>query len=63
VHFIPLHLHPHFRTSLGHVEGAFPVAEEAYRRAITLPLFATMTDRDADDVIAAVRKVASAFRA
>ncbi|MCE9627083.1 MAG: DegT/DnrJ/EryC1/StrS family aminotransferase [Candidatus Eisenbacteria bacterium] len=62
VHFIPLHFHPHFRTSLGYAEGTFPVAEDAYRRAITLPLFAGMTDRDADDVIAAVRKVASAFR-
>lgn len=62
VHFIPLHFHPHFRGSLGYAEGTFPVAEDAYRRAITLPLFAGMTDRDADDVIAAVRKVASAFR-
>ena len=62
VHFIPLHFHPHFRDSLGYREGAFPVAEAAYRRAITLPLFVTMTDHDVDDVVAAVRKVASAFR-
>lgn len=62
VHFIPLHFHPHFRDSLGYREGAFPVAEAAYRRAITLPLFVTMTDPDVDDVVAAVRKVASAFR-
>src|SRR5881397_2669665 len=38
VHFIPIHMHPHFRTSLGLREGALPVAEDAYRRAITLPL-------------------------
>ena len=62
VHFIPLHFHPHFRDSLGYREGAFPVAEAAYRRAITLPLFVTMADHDVDDVVAAVRKVASAFR-
>ena len=62
VHFLPLHFHPHFRDSLGYREGAFPVAEAAYRRAITLPLFVTMTDPDVDDVVAAVRKVASAFR-
>ena len=62
VHFIPIHRHPHFRDSLGLAEGAFPVAEDAYRRAVTLPLFAGMTDRDADDVIVAVRKVAEAFR-
>ncbi|HEY6194650.1 MAG TPA: DegT/DnrJ/EryC1/StrS family aminotransferase [Candidatus Eisenbacteria bacterium] len=63
VHFIPIHFHPHFRTSLGLREGALPVAEDAYRRAITLPLFARMSDRDVDDVVRAVRKVAAAFRA
>lgn len=62
VHFIPIHFHPHFRDSLGLREGAFPVAENAYRRAITLPLFPRMTDRDADDVVEAVRRIARAFR-
>jgi dTDP-4-amino-4,6-dideoxygalactose transaminase len=62
VHFIPIHFHPHFRTSLGLREGAFPVAENAYRRAITLPLFPRMSDADVEDVIAAVRKLARAFR-
>src|SRR6185295_8162289 len=61
VHFIPIHLHPHFRTSLGLPEGSLPVAEDAFRRAITLPLFAQMTDRDVDDVVAAVRRIAGAF--
>ena len=62
VNFIPIHLHPHFRDSLGHREGDFPRAEDAYRRAITLPLFPRMSDRDVDDVCEAVRKVASHFR-
>lgn len=62
VHFIPIHLHPHFRSTLGDLSGAFPVAEDAYRRAITLPLFPRMSDRDADDVIEAVAKIASHFR-
>jgi dTDP-4-amino-4,6-dideoxygalactose transaminase len=62
VHFIPIHRHPHFRDSLGLLPEQFPVAENAYRRAITLPLFPRMSDSDADDVIAAVRKIARAFR-
>jgi len=62
VHFIPIHFHPHFRDSLHLGEGAFPVTEDAYRRAITLPLFPRMSDRDADDVVEAVRKIARAFR-
>ena len=44
-------------------EGSFPVAENAYRRAVSLPMFPGMTDRDVDDVAAAVRKVAAHFRA
>jgi len=62
VHFIPIHFHPHFRARLGLSEGALPVAEDAYRRAITLPLFTRMADRDVDDVVRAVRKVVEAFR-
>jgi dTDP-4-amino-4,6-dideoxygalactose transaminase len=63
VHFIPIHFHPHFRSTLPYREGDFPVAEDAYRRAITLPLFPNMSERDVDDVCAAVRKVVSHYRA
>lgn len=62
VHFIPIHFHPHFRDSLGLREGAFPVAEDAYRRAITLPLFPRMSEADVDDVCEAVRRIARHFR-
>jgi dTDP-4-amino-4,6-dideoxygalactose transaminase len=62
VHFIPIHHHPHFRATLGYAEGDFPVAEDAYRRAITLPLFPRMTDADVDDVAEAVRRIGARFR-
>jgi dTDP-4-amino-4,6-dideoxygalactose transaminase len=38
------------------------VAEDAYGRLLTLPLFPAMTDGDAGDVVAAVRKVLCAYR-
>src|SRR5205823_2866648 len=57
VHFIPIHLHPHFRDSLGYAPGSFPVTEHAYERAVSLPLFPAMTDRDVEDVCTAVRKI------
>jgi dTDP-4-amino-4,6-dideoxygalactose transaminase len=62
VHFIPIHLHPHFRATLAYREGEFPVAEDAYRRAVSLPMFPRMSDRDVDDVVAAVRKVIAHVR-
>lgn len=63
VHFIPIHRHPHFRDSLRLDAGRFPVAERAYERAISLPLFPGLTPSDVDDVCTAVRKIAGHFRA
>lgn len=62
VHFIPIHLHPHFRDSLGYAPGAFPIAERAYARTISLPMFPGMSDRDVEDVCAAVRKLVASYR-
>jgi dTDP-4-amino-4,6-dideoxygalactose transaminase len=62
VHFIPIHLHPYFQETLGTRAGDFPVAEAAYQRAVTLPLFPDMTARDVEDVVTAVRKVARHYR-
>jgi dTDP-4-amino-4,6-dideoxygalactose transaminase len=39
------------------------VAEAAYERLITLPIFPAMTDGDAGDVIAACEKVLAAYAA
>jgi perosamine synthetase len=61
VHYIPVPWHPHYQR-LGYRKGGWPVAEAAYERIITLPLWPGMTDRDADDVIDAVAKVAAAYR-
>jgi len=57
VHYIPVHFHPYYRERFGYRRGDFPVAEEAYERLISLPMFHAMTDRDVEDVIQAVRKV------
>ena len=61
VHYIPVHLHPYYRERFGHHAGQFPIAEDAYSRLISLPMFHGMTDDDVEDVITAVKKVAVAF--
>jgi dTDP-4-amino-4,6-dideoxygalactose transaminase len=38
VMFIPLHYHSYYQQALGHPEGAFPVAEDFFRREISLPV-------------------------
>jgi perosamine synthetase len=56
VHYLPVYLHP-FYQARGYARGLCPVAEAAYEQILTLPLFPRMSDRDADDVIDAVRRV------
>ncbi len=61
VHYIPVHYHPYYRERFGYRGGEFPIAEDAYERLISLPMFPAMTDEDVEDVIAAVGKVIGHF--
>ncbi len=63
VHYIPVHLHPYYRDRFGYREGDYPVAENAYERLISIPMFHGMSDQDVQDVINAVRKVLGHFSA
>jgi len=62
VHFIPLHLHPYYRDTYGLGPADFPVATREFLREVSLPIYSRMTDRDADDVIAAVLDGVAALR-
>jgi dTDP-4-amino-4,6-dideoxygalactose transaminase len=57
VHFIPLHLHPYWRDRYGYVPESFPRAFDAYRRAVSLPIYTRMSDADVERVITTVRQV------
>lgn len=62
VHHIPIHLHPYYRRIFGYREGAYPVAERFYQRALTLPLFPRMRRTDVEDVIRSIHKVITYYR-
>lgn len=57
VHFIPLHRQPYYRDRFGFKPSDLGVADAAYERLISLPLYTQMSDRDLDDVLEAVRRV------
>ena len=61
VHYIPVHLHPYYKDRFGFRGGEFPVAEGAYARLLSLPMFPAMSGQDVNDVIAAVAKVVSVY--
>jgi perosamine synthetase len=61
VHYLPVHLHPYYRDKFGTGKGLCPVAESAYERLLSLPMFPAMTDGDVCDVVTAVDKVISHY--
>jgi UDP-4-amino-4,6-dideoxy-N-acetyl-beta-L-altrosamine transaminase len=54
VHYIPVHLQPYYR-ALGFKPGHCPEAELYGEQALSLPLYPAMTDRDQDQVVAALK--------
>ncbi len=62
VHFIPVHLHPWYRTTFGYRGGEYPVAEAEYAREISLPFFSAMTDAQALRVAEVCLEIARSHR-
>jgi len=62
VHFIPLHLHPYYRSFHGYLPESFPVATAAYQRILSLPLYPRMTSHDLDRVIDTVADLVAEYR-
>ncbi len=54
LHYIPVHTQPYYQ-KLGFKPGDFPASEAYYSRAISIPLFATMTDGQRQDVVSCLR--------
>lgn len=61
VHYIPVYYFPYYQ-KLGYSKGLCPNAEKLYERIISIPLYYSMTDRDAQSVIEAVKKVINYYR-
>lgn len=58
VHYIPVHTQPYYRR-LGFQAGDYPYAEDYYARALSIPLFPTLTREQQDEVIAALTSALS----
>ncbi|MBT6314561.1 MAG: UDP-4-amino-4,6-dideoxy-N-acetyl-beta-L-altrosamine transaminase [Alphaproteobacteria bacterium] len=55
VHYIPVHTQPYYRGQ-GFKPGDFPLSEAYYKNAITIPLYATMSNAQQDEVVAALKR-------
>lgn len=55
LHYIPVHTQPYYK-NMGFKPGDFPEAERYYSEAISLPMYATMSEAQQDQVINALRE-------
>lgn len=62
VHHIPSHLQPFYKKKFGYKKGDYPIAETYYERAITLPLFPKMTNKEVNRVIKVLEKIINLYK-
>jgi UDP-4-amino-4,6-dideoxy-N-acetyl-beta-L-altrosamine transaminase len=62
VHFIPLHLQPFFRKNFHCKRGDFPVAEDIFKRTLSLPLYPGMSEKEVCDVVECIDEIVSKNR-
>jgi dTDP-4-amino-4,6-dideoxygalactose transaminase len=62
VHFIPLHRHTYYQRNYGVGPHDFPNADNAFLRAISLPIFPGLTEAQAKTVVEAVTQVVARNR-
>jgi len=62
VHFIPLHLHPHYQQRYGYGPGDFPMAEATFERSISLPIWPGMTEANVDRVASTLLELCAAAK-
>jgi UDP-4-amino-4,6-dideoxy-N-acetyl-beta-L-altrosamine transaminase len=56
VHYIPVHLLGYYRKRYGYKRGDFPVSENFYDRAISIPLYPSLTDAEVEKVVTDITK-------
>lgn len=59
LHYIPVHTQPYY-AQMGFKPEDFPVAQNYYREAISIPMFQTMTNEQQDQVVVAIAKALQA---
>jgi perosamine synthetase len=59
VHYIPVHLHPFFRQRFNTHTGLCPVAERAYERIVSLPMYPALSHEEQHHVIETLDKILS----
>ncbi len=57
VHYMPVYLHPYYRSTFNYQPGLCPCAEQVYEEILSLPLFPAMTEGDVQRVVRALNGI------
>ena len=57
--FIPVHLHPYYKNTLGTKQGDYPNCEAFFNQIISIPLYPSMTFEDVKYVADAIEEIAA----
>ena len=60
VHYIPIHTQPYYK-KLGFSKGDFPIAEDYYARAISIPIYGSMDFDTQDKVVKVIKDALSSI--
>ncbi|RTQ94281.1 UDP-4-amino-4,6-dideoxy-N-acetyl-beta-L-altrosamine transaminase [Lysinibacillus telephonicus] len=58
VHYIPVYWHPYYQ-NLGYKKGLCPIAENYYKRALTLPIHPSLTNDDIEGIVSSMTSLIS----
>lgn len=61
VHYLPVYRHSYYE-KLGYKKGLCPVSEATYDTILSIPFYPALTDKEIEDVIAAVKKIVEYYR-
>ena len=56
LHYIPIHMQPYYQ-KMGFKKGDFPIAEAYYSRAISIPIYQSLTFDLQDKVVAILKRL------
>ena len=61
IHFRPLHTYKYYREHVVSAGAAFPVADAAFPRIVSLPMHTALTERDTERVVESVRALSRKY--
>ncbi len=57
VHFIPVHMHPYYKNKYNLKNEDYPIANEVFKKSLSLPIYPDMTNEEVDYVIKNINKI------